>query len=364
MSKKNLLPTLYPLSRGLSSKWFIQYWTTTTPPKRLKQRIPDYPDLTSRLNAANAFIESLKKNPAPSPKADIVIYTEKLKLAYALFQSRRSAIQKRTYESYNSHFMNLNRFLKERNVRTLNNEVALQFLDYLNTEGYHPKTINSHRVTFNVHFNKLVKKKIIRSNPFDDCEVIKCESECPHYYKSNQIAQLKKYMLQEKPQLWSAVRWVFYQFLRPDELRNLQIADIDFDDWKIKVKATTAKNSRSVWLPIVDGLKAEIQKLCLYQYPQNYYVIGLDGLPNEQKVSTNYWRYHHKIMLEKFGLNTDNYKMYGWKHTGFVLAYKAGVGIVELKLLARHASIEETYNYMRRVGLIDFPDVRSKFPSI
>jgi integrase len=87
-------------------------------------------------------------------------------------------------------------------------------------------------------------------------------------------------MVEEKPFLWSAVRWVFYQFIRPDELRNLKISDIDFDDWKIKVKATSAKNSRSVWMPIVDGLKAELQPLSLYQYPQNYYVIGLDGLPS------------------------------------------------------------------------------------
>lgn len=362
MRKKILSPTLYPLDRDPSKKWFVQYYVGT-PPVRQKARVPHLIDIEARLAAANSIITDLKKNPR-APKKKEIAYVDKIKLAVELLESRKSALEESSYGSYKSHFKILNEYCKKNNIRSLTPAVASEFLEFLLNSGKHPQTVNSYVTTFNVHFNKLKKKKLIRINPFEESEVIKCESECPYFYKTNQITQLKRYMLEQKPFLWAACRWIFYQFLRPNELRNLKISDIDFDDWKIKVKATTTKNSRSVWLPIMDGLRKELEPLCLYQYPQNYYVVGHDGLPSEEQLGKNYWRVHHRQMLEKFGYNTDNYKMYGWKHTGFVLAYKAGVGIVELKLLARHHSIEETYNYMRSIGLIDFPDVKAVFPII
>lgn len=364
MGKKIFAPTLYPKDKDLNKEWFVRYWTKTVPAERLKVRVPNFPTLAERLTFAQNLISQLKKNPRTPQAVKDFVQTDKLKLAYELLEIRKTALEPRTYGSYKSHFNNLNAYCIKNKVRSLTSDVANDFLENLVNSGKHPTTVNSHLTTFNTFFNKLVEKKRIKENPFFECEVLNAESEAPNFYKLPQVQQLKKYMLDEKPFLWSAVRWIFYQFIRPEELRNLRISDIDFDDWRVKVKSTASKNSKSIWLPIMDGLKDELKPLCLHQKPQNYYVVGSDGLPSPRAVGKNFWRTHHLEMLEKFKYNTENYKMYGWKHTGVVMAYKAKIDIVEIKLLCRHADISETYNYMRKLGLIDFPEVRAKFPKI
>jgi hypothetical protein len=206
MGKKIFLPTLYPKDKDLNKEWFVQYWTQTNPPKRLKVRVLNFPTSSERLTFVQNLIESLKKNPRTPQKAKEAVCTDKLKLAYELLETRKTALEPRSYGSYKSHFNNLNAYCIKNKVRSLTADVANNFLENLINNGKHPTTVNSHLTTFNTFFNKLVEKKRIKENPFFECEVLNAESEAPNFYKLQQVQQLKKYMLDEKPFLWSAVR--------------------------------------------------------------------------------------------------------------------------------------------------------------
>jgi integrase len=82
--------------------------------------------------------------------------------------------------------------------------------------------------------------------------------------------------------------------------------------------------------------------------------------------TTNYWHYHFQKVLIACGFTVGDRRrsFYGWKHTGFAHAYLAGIGLIELMKQAGHANISQTYEYVRRLGLEDFPEIQDKYPTL
>jgi len=71
----------------------------------------------------------------------------------------------------------------------------------------------------------------------------------------------------------------------------------------------------------------------------------------------------HKIFLERFGFD-DRHTLFSWKHTGVVMAYKAGVYFKNIQLQCRHHSIEMTENYLKSLGLYNNEAFLMKMPSL
>lgn len=355
---------IYPKSLQMEVQWFITYWTSEEKPRKLKALVSNLSTYEARLADANALIEKIKKNnfkPILSRK-DVVSRVDYIAKALDLLENRRGSLPVKTYSQFKSHLKTLNTWANEQGLRSLTTADADRFLDYLMQSGKKPKTVNNYRITFNALLGHLAKRKVIRANPFQDTEKKKGESESPEWYKRHEAQRLKKYMMDEKPFLWSAARWLFYCLLRPKSLRNLRISDIDFDRWQFKLRADNTKNRKTYWVAIPEGLRREIEPLCLYQNPPNYFVVGHDGKPSAEAVGKNYWNRHHNEVLEKCGFDVGRYTFYGWKHTGFAQAYLNGVGILELMKQAGHHSPDESYKYMRRLGLEDFTALREKYP--
>ncbi|RFS16833.1 tyrosine-type recombinase/integrase [Emticicia sp. C21] len=60
-------------------------------------------------------------------------------------------------------------------------------------------------------------------------------------------------MVNNQP-LYLFTRFIFYSFIRPKELLNLQVKDIDLTTRTIKVKSDVSKNKRTETVPILKPL--------------------------------------------------------------------------------------------------------------
>jgi integrase len=367
MGKKILcgkITGIYPKSRNLEEQWFVQYWSGEERPRKLKAQIFNYSTVEARIAAADKIIADIKSNnylPQKGLKKTKII-VDYLAKAFELLEVRRGTYPPDTYSQFKGHLSRLNDFCNKNTYRSINTDVGDRFLDSLMADGLKGTTVNNYRTTYNALFNHLKKRGIIRNNPFYATEKKKGESESPEWYKKHEALRLKKYMLDEKPFLWAAARWLFYCLLRPKSLRNLKISDIDFDRWQIKLRANNTKNSKTYFVAIPEGLKRDLEPLCLYQNPPNYYLVSYDGLPGKEQVGKNFWNRHHNKVLEICGFDVDTHTFYGWKHTGFAQAYLNGVGILELMKQAGHHSPDESFKYMRRLGLEDFSSLKEKYP--
>ena len=55
-------------------------------------------------------------------------------------------------------------------------------------------------------------------------------------------------------------------------------------------------------------------------------------------------------LIKALNLGKD-YTLYSWKHSGVVVAYKAGIDIKTIQSQCRHKSLEQTDIYLKSLGL-------------
>lgn len=72
----------------------------------------------------------------------------------------------------------------------------------------------------------------------------------------------------------------------------------------------------------------------------------------------------HRKLLKELNFDTKRYKVYSWKHTGAVMAVKAGVHVKQLQIQLRHHSLDQVDEYLRQLGVSDLGDLRANFPGI
>lgn len=145
--------------------------------------------------------------------------------------------------------------------------------------------------------------------------------------------EVSKYeLIKEDPQLWLAICFEYYCFLRPGkELRFLKIRDIDFSRGVIDVEAIRAKTNLERFPTIPTIFLNELRmKWKLNQYPGNYYVLGKGGKPGTTNLSKNTLRNRFRYFREKLGM-PESYKFYSWKHTGNGRAVDSGISIGALQ---------------------------------
>jgi integrase len=365
MRKKICVPTIYPIDRDMNKRWYVRLWYFEGfKPKRINIWIPSEKTLELRMIAAQAIIG---KGYKPLQKLSSFVPTDAhfiIKLLFDELDLCKASLRKKSFQTYKSHFSNFQRYLKESKTKQVDNEVAKAFLLHLHQIGRGGRTINAHRITFNIFFNRMVEGKKIKENPFKNTKRVAQQSVGSQYFKTNQIEELKKYITEHCHFLWLPIQFMYYCYIRPGELRNLKIADIDFDDWQIKIRSDISKNRKEQFVAIPDGLKFQLVALGLHQKLSNSYVFGVDGvLGSETQVGQNYWSYKHLKMLRDLNYS-EAFNLYSWKHTGVVRAYKAGIGLKELQMQLRHHSLDMVKIYLESLGILDFKNIKELFPVI
>lgn len=73
---------------------------------------------------------------------------------------------------------------------------------------------------------------------------------------------------------------------------------------------------------------------------------------------------HHGEILKLCKLDRKKYSLYGWKHTGNVDSFLAGVDIYDLMRQNRHHSIAQTEQYLQSMGLRPNINYSNKAPKL
>lgn len=363
MRKKILSPRIYPSHLSLESTWFVQYWTQEEKPRRLKIVVPNLSTQEARLKAANDIIAEIQNKKGYKKKIDIEGCNAQLKFLFDYIESIKANHRKGTYFAYRMCVRNLDTYCKKYKVRQITNEVAQNFISELHAKPLSAVTVNFNRETLSGLFNALRKTKKIRSNPFQGIEKLREHTEGSTYYRQNQINELKKIFAEKKPFLLPIIEYLFYTFIRPGELRQLRVQDIDFDNGKINVKGSISKNLKNEYVIIPKQFLQVLKSRGVHQAPPQYFLLGHDGEPSEIQVGKNYFSRHHLEILKD--LNYDSRcNLYTWVHTGVCHAYRNGIGIREIQLQKRHHSLDMTEYYLRGLGLMEFDNLKDKFPTL
>jgi len=131
----------------------------------------------------------------------------------------------------------------------MNTHLIRQFSAHMNANGLNAKSIQRILSSGRGLSNFLVKKKIIKTNPFDDVKAPKADKRLPKTLNVDQITNLVEISL-DNPLSYrdkAALELFYSSGLRLSELCNLDLKDLVINDQLIRV---TGKGNKTRELPI------------------------------------------------------------------------------------------------------------------
>ncbi len=262
-------------------------------------------------------------------------------------------IRPKSKKTYFSACKLLNAYLakKSLSISDINHSMISDFTKSLQKSTSYKKTTVSH---LKAVFTHLAKSSLIEFNYFKDYEdkLKVTESDLNYPFSDYEKAIIEDHLQANNPALYALTRFIFYAFIRSTELINLKIKDIDLRTRTIKVSGEISKNKRTETVPIIKPLLDIIIENKIMQNPSDYYIFGEDCKPSKTKLGLNTATNLHRDMLKRLGIYVHRATvLYSWKHTGNIFAYLAGVDIKLIQKMNRHASLETTEIYLRKLGL-------------
>lgn len=169
------------------------------------------------------------------------------------------------------------------------------------------------------------------------------------WYDRSLAAQVKDEVLSgNKIALYRAMQFIYWICIRSkDEIRKLRIGDIDKDLQRIRFSSELSKNRKEQYRPYGEEFARIIEEMELHKYPSNYYVFGgKTGSPGPAQCGHNFFSNQFKAIKNKLGLS-DDYTVYGWKHTRMVHELMKGTSLTDISYMARHSDFKTTEIYLR-----------------
>lgn len=166
---------------------------------------------------------------------------------YRLHLSRM--LKPSTREDYNKRLTMLSKFCSMHNVTSIEDIEFSQFLEWVFIDrGVAPRTHNNYR-TWCLSFCRWLRQQhYIAGNPLLDVPPLKEPPKVRQPLPPSELKRVRDFLNERNKHYLLAVMMEYYCFIRPDELSNIRIGDIDAKAHAIYVRAEISKNGKALGL--------------------------------------------------------------------------------------------------------------------
>ena len=159
------------------------------------------------------------------------------------------------------------------------------------------------------------------------------------------LRRIKEYLVIRDKHFLLAVMLEYYTFIRPGELSELRIGDIDVKRHAIHVRASISKNGKAEMVGLNTAIVALMRELGTLRAPKDMYIFSSRLRPGTVKLDSRAFRDRWSRLRRRLGIPRD-YQFYSLKDSGIRdLANSAGIVIARDQ--ARHSSIAVTNKYLQ-----------------
>jgi integrase len=291
---------------------------------------------------------------------------------YLQRKSQNIELDPDTISTYKSKLRTFDMWLEKKNIAWVdisaitNNDILAFFHYIINDRKLSGNSVGKYEQLIRVVFDTALAENAISINPVYN--VPKCKTindQTPRPIIEADINDFKNEIMRVDKQLWLAVCFEYYCFLRPGkELRWLKIQDIDFSRGVVDVDRFRSKTNLEKFPTIPMVFLDELQNTYrLHTYPRNWYVFSKNGSPGTQFLGKNNMRYRFREIRKRLNM-PDLYKFYSWKHTGNSRAFDADISTRALSDQNGHSSFRTTEIYLKNKVRPVNKEIRYNFPPI
>lgn len=286
-------------------------------------------------------------------------------------ESKKQTVIQHSYQTYRSKLRIFAEWAEHQeldkvHVSCITRDNVCEFLSYLvNESNVSKRTILKYKQILHGFFDYMMKERSIAiTNPVHDIPNMgRITDEAPHPIPEQVRKILITYMRQHDPQLWLLCQMEYYCAIRPNELRQLRVKDIDFEHRTIRVPCTISKNRLTEYVNMPAQLYDVLVKSGFDKLNPEWYVFSCDGQPGNKMLGKNNFRFRFDRIRNRLGISAK-YKLYSFKHTGGVELVNAGIDTWELQRHFRHKSIDTTEKYIRRNFAVASEKIKNHFPDM
>ncbi|WP_185211423.1 tyrosine-type recombinase/integrase [Sphingobacterium mizutaii] len=267
----------------------------------------------------------------------------------------------KTIQSYASKLIHIDKFFGKNLVEEIQSNHMLKLLATL-SKSWQPKTYNNCKLIFSSFFEYCKMEGHIEKNPVSRIKGKYVPKTKIHKVFKDDDFKLLMSEVEKDPMLSLFVKSIYYTCIRPKELTQLQLKHIDFARNLIFVPADISKNKKDGYVNICSNYRKLLEPFV--DVEEDYFMFTTSKtIFGVKPFHTNHPYKKLKKIFQKLNLDDKGYTMYSFKHFSNVKKFLAGWSLAEIMKANRHASIEETENYLK--DLLDFVDISEKeVPSI
>ncbi len=191
--------------------------------------------------------------------------------------------------------------------------------------SYSQSTLNQAKKCFNIFFNWCVTAKYITESPSDNIGKLKSDKDTEERLNPFEEADFNKIMervkAEENPSLYYNINFIYHACLRPSEIQELKVGDVDIKNKRIRVKASVAKSNLLDYVPIYEPLLDIILLMKLDEADKDDYLFSRDSknpkksIAGENKHRDDFFADWFRELLKELGLyEGTGYSIYCFKH--------------------------------------------------
>ena len=274
-------------------------------------------------------------------------------------QLERKTISKATHMTYNSYCRSLNAFFEEKKVEDLH-DIDLPLLNqFLSTfSKCSVKYCNSVKGFLKTLFTWFVLNGYIASSPADGLkkETVARTAGRETLTDDERNTLFDRLRKADRREFLLACMMEYYCYIRPNELYQLKVENLNLQEQSVFIPAAISKNKRDGKVTLPAEVVDLMIELDIPSQPGNFYVFG-DRMQCCAKKGTpkQFGRYWDNHVACKDGLYPELKKrgivFYSLKNTGITDMLESGIASITVRDQARHSNISTTEIYARQTSL-------------
>ena len=263
---------------------------------------------------------------------------------YRLFLSRLS--KQSTRKDYIMRFNVFLTWCSMERIDGLEEVNFAQFLDYVFLDrGVSPRTHNNYRTWLRSFTSWMRRQHLLEGDPLDGVPPMREPGKIRQPLPTVMIRQIREHLAAHNRHFLLAVMMEYYCFIRPEELSQLQVGDIDVKRHAIHVRASISKNGKAEMVGLNRAIVSLMRELGTLRAPKDWYLFSCRLRPGTAKLDSRAFRDRWARLRKRLNIPRE-YQFYSLKDSGIRdLANSAGIVIARDQ--ARHSSIAVTNKYLQ-----------------
>lgn len=288
---------------------------------------------------------------------DALKFSEKYKASY---------MRSRSVNDYKNRLKKINHWLTEtKNDKLLcyefNEEHAIQLMNHLMMKcDITGRNFNNYLMIYRTTFNLLVKQRYCVANPFQAISKLPETKKYRQAFSTDEQKTYVDYLKANDFDFYIISQLCYYCALRPNEICQLRIKDIDWTNQTIHVSTTVAKNKRERSPVVADVLFSQLQKYYAGCAP-GLFICSKGMKPGQEPLQPARISDHFRRVADKLELRKE-LQFYSLKDTCADRLLASGCDPRVLRDLFDHADLHATDKYIQSRNSQHMSVLKSNFP--